>query len=79
MRNAFFEQLHVLLGRGFERHCVRLVVQHQNQLVAQRLAQLQTQIKGDEVVADQGFLGFSHLHHAEYAEHQSHQRDRDQR
>ena len=59
----------MLLGR-LERHRVRLLGKHHDQLIAEGLAQFQPQIEGDKVVADQCFLSAGHLHHADQAEQQ---------
>ena len=76
MLHPFIEQGQILVRRRFQRLGIGVVAQHQDQLVTQGLTQLEAQIKGDEVVADQRFLRFGHLHHADHAQQQAKQRHR---
>ena len=76
MLHPLIEQGQVLVRRRFQRLGIRVVTQHQDQLVTQGLTQLEAQIQGDEVVADQRLLGFGHLHHADHAQQQAQQRHR---
>ena len=58
MGNAFVEQLLECCLDSFEGLRSGVLVEHQDQLIAQGLTQFQTQVEGDEVVTDQLLPGF---------------------
>ncbi|MNX68924.1 hypothetical protein D3C86_1001260 [compost metagenome] len=76
--DALLQQFEVMLLRGGESGGVRLLAEHDDQLITQGLTQLEPQVQGDEVTADQCFLAAGHLHHADQPEQEPEQRDGDQ-
>ncbi|MGY3022904.1 hypothetical protein ACVWXR_000739 [Pseudomonas lurida] len=78
MGDALVQQFEVALLGGLQCLGVWAVLQHHDQLVTQALAQLEPQVQGDEVAANQGFLGLGHLHDAHQAQDQAQQGDGDQ-
>ena len=76
--NAFIEQLDVMLPGRFEPGRIGLLADHDHQLITQGLTQLQPQVEGGEVVANERFLGAGHLHHTDQPEQKPEQRHGDQ-
>ena len=73
MGDALVQQIEIMLLGGLQGVWVGTLLQHHDQLVAQALTQFEPQVQGDEITADQRFLGLGHLHDADQAQDQPQQ------